>query len=175
MKKIKLSLLVSVCFVALLSAFTLNSCTHDSCTILQCQNGGSCSEGFCQCPAGFEGSECEIQSASRVVGSYIGDLSCADGSIYKDRKIDVVLVEEPNIVRMRIAMGTLNINLKGEARTPEILFDPYFSSTGNYNLGYGRYNGPFLNIYIEAYMAPTASTQETRSVCEYRAVRVDEQ
>ena len=30
------------------------------CSLLDCQNEGTCEEGVCQCQAGFEGAHCEL-------------------------------------------------------------------------------------------------------------------
>ncbi len=39
-------------------------------------NGGSCGNGICTCPAGYEGTQCETLSISRFIGTYGGDISC---------------------------------------------------------------------------------------------------
>ena len=53
MKKI-LPLLLVLC-----SAFALVSC--DDCRKIECNNGGTCSEGICACPEGFSGTYCDAE------------------------------------------------------------------------------------------------------------------
>ncbi|MFN0204594.1 MAG: calcium-binding EGF-like domain-containing protein [Bacteroidia bacterium] len=43
------------------SIFVFSSCNTNSCNKVDCQNGGTCVEGSCQCPEGFSGASCEHQ------------------------------------------------------------------------------------------------------------------
>lgn len=40
------------------AALTFSSCKKDPCEDVNCQNGGVCNEGTCDCPEGFSGAEC---------------------------------------------------------------------------------------------------------------------
>ncbi len=44
----------------------ITSCTKNKCTNTTCQNGGSCSNGFCTCPYGYSGDFCEIRATSYI-------------------------------------------------------------------------------------------------------------
>lgn len=44
--------------------------TVDKCSTVVCQNGGSCFQGICSCPIGYEGDLCETVSSSRFVGTW---------------------------------------------------------------------------------------------------------
>ncbi|MCI4668670.1 MAG: calcium-binding EGF-like domain-containing protein [Bacteroidia bacterium] len=46
--------------IIFLSIITI-SCTSDPCESLDCQNGGVCIDGDCQCPEDFFGNECEFK------------------------------------------------------------------------------------------------------------------
>jgi hypothetical protein len=46
--------------VALL--LTFSSCKKNKCADTTCQNGGTCSDGTCQCPAGWTGANCETST-----------------------------------------------------------------------------------------------------------------
>jgi hypothetical protein len=48
-------LLMSVCLLA------LSGCKKDACETSNCQNGGICNDGRCDCPQGFYGSDCGQQ------------------------------------------------------------------------------------------------------------------
>jgi hypothetical protein len=62
MKKIIFGLLA-------LTAVTFTSC-KDECKDITCENGGTCTEGICECPSGYEGTNCETSWASAFEGSY---------------------------------------------------------------------------------------------------------
>lgn len=47
--------------IFVLSLLLLTGCNPDPCAEVECQNGGVCVEGDCDCPEGFFGPECEFQ------------------------------------------------------------------------------------------------------------------
>jgi hypothetical protein len=55
--------------------FTMHSCSNSGCTI-NCQNGGTCYNGLCQCPTGYEGANCQTLSRQKFISSYYGSDSC---------------------------------------------------------------------------------------------------
>jgi hypothetical protein len=61
----KLTFVLAITFV-LFSLFSACS-KKDPCEGVTCQNGGTCSEGTCQCPTGFEGAFCETASLPKAV------------------------------------------------------------------------------------------------------------
>jgi len=67
MKTIKLLILGIFAFSAM-STFT--SCMPDPCETVVCQNGGTCVEGTCECPDGYEGTNCETATVDKFVGTY---------------------------------------------------------------------------------------------------------
>lgn len=38
-----------------------SSCQKDPCSSVDCKNGGTCSDGTCECPEGFQGTDCSQQ------------------------------------------------------------------------------------------------------------------
>jgi len=58
-----------------LGAFVL-SCKRGSCENITCLNGGTCRNGRCQCPVGFEGARCETKWTDRWIGTYTVDDRC---------------------------------------------------------------------------------------------------
>ena len=72
MKFWKHSLLAAGIFLSIASTVTYTSCVHDSCKAIICRNGGTCDNELCLCPDGWEGSQCEIRSAKKFVGTYDG-------------------------------------------------------------------------------------------------------
>ena len=44
------------------------SCTKkDKCEDVVCQNGGTCEDGNCKCPAGYEGDRCQMESLPKAI------------------------------------------------------------------------------------------------------------
>jgi hypothetical protein len=97
MKSWKLSLLTLSLFATLSSLVLFSSCEQDPCTDLKCKNGSACTEGFCRCPTGYEGAECEYKTSWRVLGTFVGYNHCEDQPALNDT-IDVRQIAEPNIV-----------------------------------------------------------------------------
>lgn len=62
MKKIIFGLLA-------MTAVAFTSC-KDECKDVVCSNGGTCTEGICDCPSGYEGTNCETSWASAFIGTY---------------------------------------------------------------------------------------------------------
>lgn len=69
MKNLKTILLASVLTLGAFTATVFNSCNPDACKDIVCANGGTCTDGTCACPSGFEGTLCETQSLSKFLSS----------------------------------------------------------------------------------------------------------
>jgi len=52
-----------------LTLMMLTGCTDD-CKDVTCLNGGTCLAGTCECPAGYEGSDCGEAYNTKFVGNY---------------------------------------------------------------------------------------------------------
>lgn len=76
MKFWKQTLLTALSFFGVATTVLYTACEKDSCTQLTCQNGGTCTSGFCNCPSGYEGAECETKSIDRYLGTYYGVTTC---------------------------------------------------------------------------------------------------
>ena len=53
-----------------LTAVTYTSCTEDKCKGIICAYGGTCNEGRCTCPTGYEGPQCETINRVRFQGDW---------------------------------------------------------------------------------------------------------
>ena len=162
------SLLVTVFgFFGIAGMLLLNSCTQDPCTELVCQNGGTCSDGYCQCPTGFEGAECDIEAANRFVGKYSGSLRCNNFPIQADT-ITIDYVSKPNQIRLRIGAGnTALLSFTGTAKTPETHFQTYVGDGVTVH-AYITVDGGLLALYLE-----TINTKvNTRQICRFSGIRL---
>lgn len=112
MKFWKHSLLSAGVFLAVASTVTYTSCVHDSCKALMCRNGGTCADEFCRCPVGYEGTQCEIISRAKFLGTYEG-ISQVNGEPVKR---DAAIVEpdhaEVSVTGLKVTILT---------RTPEVI------------------------------------------------------
>ena len=88
MKFWKPALLTSAFFLAIIGTVFYTSCEQDKCTGITCYNGGSCNNGVCSCPTGYEGPTCSTMVITRFLGAYAGFSSCNNGA----QIIDTVFV-----------------------------------------------------------------------------------
>lgn len=91
------SLFAAFSFLAIASSVLYTACEKDACTQLSCRNGGSCADGFCRCPSGFDGAECEIKLSSKFLGKYYGTTVCGMNPNMTDT-LTVFQKAEPNLV-----------------------------------------------------------------------------
>lgn len=172
MKNWKVSLITILSFFAISSMVLFSSCEQDPCTELNCINGGNCTDGYCNCPAGFEGTECDIPAADRFLGEYYGTVKCStsQGGIpaYGDTA-RVTLVEGPNRVRLDIGLGNTYISFEGEARTPETKFVTHLDNDVTVH-AYMTVDNELIHIYLES----SDESIEYRQVCRFVGRRIAE-
>ena len=48
----------------------LAACQEDPCEGVECQNGGTCIEGSCECAQGYSGPNCETANFAQYLGTY---------------------------------------------------------------------------------------------------------
>lgn len=90
--------MISACaFLGISSTVLYTSCEQDACLDLKCRNGGTCTDGFCRCASGYEGTQCEYSVAMKFVGHYYGDTKCDSQPSYIDSAY-VYIEKSPNII-----------------------------------------------------------------------------
>ncbi|KAA5533343.1 calcium-binding EGF-like domain-containing protein [Taibaiella lutea] len=168
MKNWKSILITVFSFFAISGMVLFNSCVKDPCNDLRCQNKGTCSDGFCQCPTGFEGSECEITAASRFTGTWVGNYRCNNYPITPDT-VRIVLQEAPNTVRFEnLGFGnTAAHSFTGTATTPQTTFVD-LPSQGSTTHAYMYVDGGLLQVYLQTVDANGLPTQN----CHFSGVRI---
>jgi hypothetical protein len=167
MKNWKSFIITVFSFFALGGMVLFNSCVKDPCTELRCMNGGSCSDGFCQCPTGYEGAECEITAGSRFTGTWAGSVRCNNFPIQADT-VRIVLTGSPNYITMNLGSGNTSLlDYSGIAETPETHFVTYVDSVTEVHT-YITVDGGLMELYIQ-----TINKQlNTRQNCYFSGVRV---
>lgn len=77
MKNFKLILLSTFITIGVFSVVLISSCKKKpTCDGVVCINGGTCADGTCSCPPGYEGSRCETKKVADFSGQYIGGDIC---------------------------------------------------------------------------------------------------
>lgn len=146
MKNLKTILLASVLTVGVFSSTLFTSCNQDKCKNVTCNNGGVCNEtdGSCTCAAGFEGTNCETESRTKVFGSFLLSGTDSDGGTYTNLATSVTTsAAAKNKFLLNIAGAfVLTCTMTG---TNNFTIDNVtlggFTYTGN-----GSYNGTTLSI-----------------------------
>ncbi len=67
LKTIMITTLLSFSVVA---ATVYTSCNRDQCKSIVCAYGGVCNNGACNCPSGYEGTNCETISRQKFLGNW---------------------------------------------------------------------------------------------------------
>jgi len=66
----KTTLLSALGAMARFTAVTYSSCNNDKCKAIVCAFGGTCNDGVCTCPTGYEGPQCEKVMRDKFLGVY---------------------------------------------------------------------------------------------------------
>jgi hypothetical protein len=66
MKLTKSIFITAILTLLTFSAIVYTSCRKDRCKRVVCQNGGTCTDGFCYCPSGYTGTYCQIANVSSI-------------------------------------------------------------------------------------------------------------
>ncbi len=129
MKRWKLSLLTLTLTLSVFGIVLFSACEKDPCTDLKCKNGSACTEGFCRCPTGYEGAECEFKTSTRVLGTFIGYNHCDDLPALNDT-MDVRQVAEPNIVEFALRHNNATEIIRGTVENYSIIVPDEQTSNG---------------------------------------------
>ena len=161
MKLWKHTLITALLFTGAATAVTFTACESDSCLDLVCKNGGSCAEGFCRCPTGYEGTECENKAADKFLGKFVGNVECGALPPLRDT-VDIYLQQSPNrvyLVQRSNVEDTLSGMVMGDnLNIPEI-------SAGDYR---HTFNATIENnrlVYTREEITSIANTE--KEVCQF--------
>lgn len=169
MKNWKISLLTAFGFFAICAMVVFNSCEKDPCMDLNCKNNAACSDGLCQCPTGWEGAECDIPASSRFLGTWKGSLRC-DNFPIQDAQMSVVLLNEPNEIRLKFPFGNTILTIDGIAETPETHIVTHIDPDVDVH-AYVTVDGDLIYVFLE-----TIDHQiNHRQICRFSGHRVTNQ
>jgi EGF-like domain len=94
MRKIYISIISSILFVC---CAAITACNTNPCSEVVCSNNGTCREGACACPSGFEGNFCQNKSADKFLGYWEG-FRRVNGGVDVNTTLIVVPGSAPNEV-----------------------------------------------------------------------------
>ncbi len=162
MKLWKHSLITAFAFFGISTTVLYTSCEKDSCNDLVCRNGGSCAEGFCRCPTGYEGTECESMAADKFVGSFVGNVQCGEQTPLSDT-VDIWIAKDPNEVRFvqhSRPSDTLQAIANGNSLTVQVHYDGNYKRAINISIDNKK-----LTYYRED--VPDTSNAGGKNVCYF--------
>lgn len=123
---------------------------YKPCEDVFCLNGGTCRDGNCECPAGFEGAKCEVKSVEKFIGEYKAYDDCyLDGKEPYDASISVDF-DPVNELTLKGFGKTCPNDLKAFITINKTNFDiPFQQSCGNYWVsGEGNLRNNVLNVNL---------------------------
>jgi len=73
----------------------------DKCKGTKCINGGTCVDGICSCPAGYEGTDCGTLSRTKFLGTYSGVVKT--GGVANSMSITITISENADKTKINIS------------------------------------------------------------------------
>jgi len=154
----KHTLISAFAFLGISTTVLVTSCEQDSCIDLKCRNGGTCVEGFCRCPSGYEGTECETQVATKFIGRFLGHFTCHDTAPIIDT-VDMWLKQGPNTL---LFVNRLNITDTVTATANGVELTIGTVTDGNYRrFTTGNINGNRLTLFTEEILNTNTGQKNT--------------
>ncbi len=161
MKFWKRTLITSFAFFGITGTVLYTSCVKDSCTDLKCKNAGSCADGYCHCPSGYEGAECETKIATRFLGRYVGTVRCDSYPSLVDT-VDVFMKTEPLTVAM-VRRGNRSDTIIGTTTGNNVIV-PDFNGGNTTKTVTALIENKKFSLFVENV---TSVSAHTKSVCNF--------
>ncbi len=165
MNQAKLILFSSITFLAFIT-IVFTSCNNNGdvvygpttfykpCEKVFCINGGTCQDGLCQCPVGFEGSTCETRTSTRFVGDYKSYDQCYTGQPdYYTATITDNATEASQVTLSNLGSFCTNsfpLNAYLDVTGSGFTIPMQVSCDGLYISGNGNINNEILNVFLTA-------------------------
>ena len=124
---------------------------YKPCEGVVCLNGGNCLDGYCQCPVGFEGTNCEIRSNEKFYGNYEArDMCYMNGTDFYNVSIDA----DPNLAT-KLVFNNIGTECPAASITGFITSNKSDFQINSQNTcgdiwisGNGNMNGNIVNVYL---------------------------
>jgi hypothetical protein len=129
--------IVSFCFITIFTT----SCERNRCYTrgIDCQNGGTCFDGLCQCPSGFDGDSCQYAANKKFVSRFGGIYAPSNGVASDDTIVVTPGPDNNSIVfyhTKRVPGTTFSAKIKNNDITIASFIGPNgytYSGTGSLN------------------------------------------
>ena len=156
MKSLKSILLSALMTVGTFGAITYTACNKDECKGVVCQNQGTCSNGNCNCVSGYEGSRCEIVSATKFIGTWnVAEPGC--GGDYTN--IVSAGTTSTTILFSNLGNFTSPAQVVASADKNTLLINNFTDGTGRKFNGSGTFSGTSFSVtYTVTYTDNTTET-----------------
>jgi len=127
--RLKSIILSAVGVIAVFTTVTLTSCDPDPCKAIVCAYGGTCADGDCICPSGYEGTHCEVVTRDKYEGVWT---VFENGTVTNPAQYEITFVNGVSATDMTISNfynrfpgHDINVRVKGDT-----LFIPQQSVDG---------------------------------------------
>ncbi len=156
MKIWKLTLLTGLLFAALMSTIFYSSCVQDACNNVTCLHGGSCGNGVCRCPTGYEGPTCATLSVNRFIGGYAGYTSCNN----PQQVIDSAFITAGDVIN--------TVNVRMNSISPKILKGYINNNASTYAIEVTNSDSSLLgSTFYQRIFTITLQSDKSLSIHEY--------
>lgn len=147
MKNLKSILLSSALTLGIFGTTTFISCNPDACSDVVCNNGGTCTDGTCTCAVGFEGTNCDTESRTKLLGSFLMSGTDSDGGTYSNVAVNTS-TSSASQTKFIFAVPTIGLNLVCTMTASNAFVVDNQTLSGLTYSGSGTYNGTTLAIAL---------------------------
>lgn len=116
--RLKSIILSALGVAAIFTTVTVSSCNNDPCKAIVCAYGGTCTEGDCICPSGYEGTHCEVVTRKKYEGTWT---VFEDGTVTNSAQYEITFSNGEGATEMtinnfynRFALKQVNVRVKGD-------------------------------------------------------------
>jgi hypothetical protein len=135
------------------TALVYNGTILEKCKNVVCYNGGTCKDGFCVCPVGYDGLDCKTTWNSRYIGTYEAYDECSPSAGYTTNI--VALVNDASGITINnlgsiCAAQSLSAKITKEKTNIEIPLQQACANWWMSGTGTQTANGDYINIFLTA-------------------------
>jgi hypothetical protein len=177
-------LLTTFSFFAFVTTILYTACEKNPCNNVNCLNGGSCNNGFCRCPTGWENTQCQSKTIDRFIGTYYGYMGCDNGAQIYDtitikadnRAINTVSVYMRSLQNTKVLQGYASNN---ESTYAIVVTNNDSSKAGSpfyrrvWTITLQNDNKLIVNNYLtDYYTNPAGGVDTTEQKCYFNGVKM---